>query len=81
MPTIIQTRGYRFFFYSNEGSPRERIHVHVRAAGSEAKIWLEPDVAVAESFSYNAKALREIVKIVSQRGSEIIEAWHDHFGN
>ncbi|WP_328588202.1 DUF4160 domain-containing protein [Ciceribacter selenitireducens] len=25
-----------FFFYSNEGDPREPIHVHVRRGGSEA---------------------------------------------
>jgi len=39
MPVIFQTRGYRFFFYSNEGSAREPPHVHVERDDREAKFW------------------------------------------
>lgn len=47
MPVVFRHRGYRFYFYSNEGSPREPLHVHVEKGESEAKIWIEPAVAVA----------------------------------
>lgn len=47
LPTIFRYDGFRFFFYSNEGNPREPMHVHVAKGGYEAKFWLEPDVAVA----------------------------------
>lgn len=40
MPVIFRYKGYRFFFYSNEGSPREPVHVHVRGSDGEAKFWL-----------------------------------------
>jgi len=36
MPAIFGYDGFRFFIYSNEGSPREPVHVHVRKAGAEA---------------------------------------------
>ena len=38
MPVVFRYKGFRFFFYSNEGIPREPVHVHVRAGGSEAKL-------------------------------------------
>lgn len=49
MPTIFVYVGFRFFFYSNEGQPREPAHVHVRKAGAEAKFWVRPKVEVAAS--------------------------------
>ena len=42
MPVVFRYKGFRFFFYANEGNPREPVHVHVRAGGSEVKLWLEP---------------------------------------
>ncbi len=50
MRVVFRYKGFRFFFYSNEGSPREPVHVHVRAASSEAKLWLEPEIRVATSY-------------------------------
>lgn len=28
MPVILRVTGYVFYFYSNEGDPREPVHVH-----------------------------------------------------
>ena len=49
MPSVLRTQGYRLFFYSNEGDPREPIHIHVMRAGAEAKIWLGPPVSLAST--------------------------------
>ena len=57
MPTVFRRGGDRFFFFSNEGDPREPPHVHVRRGGEEAKFWLAPEVAVAESFGFNVGEL------------------------
>jgi len=54
MPTIFRHGGYRFFFFSNEGDPREPPHVHVRRGEREAKFWVRPEVVVDESFGFNA---------------------------
>jgi len=36
MPVVFRDRGYIFFFYSNEGTQREPVHIHVEKDGSEA---------------------------------------------
>jgi hypothetical protein len=42
MPTLLREGPYRFFFYSDEGDPREPPHVHVAAGERLAKFWLDP---------------------------------------
>ena len=82
MPVVFRYKGFRFFFYSNEGRPREpvHVHVHVRTGSSEAKLWLEPEVRVAASYGFDAGTLRELVE-VAQANREMIErTWHDYFG-
>jgi hypothetical protein len=49
MPVVFRHEGLRYFFFSNEGVPREPRHVHVRGGGREAKIWLEPEIFIQES--------------------------------
>ena len=44
MPVVFRCKGFRFFFCSNEGNPREPVRVHVRTGSSEAKLWLDPHV-------------------------------------
>jgi len=29
MPLVFRWKGYRFHFFSNEGDPREPVHIHV----------------------------------------------------
>jgi hypothetical protein len=65
MPTVFFERGYRFFFYSNEGSPREPVHIHVEKDDSEAKFWLRPEVHLAYNDGYTARILRELAGIVA----------------
>ncbi len=47
----------RYFFFSNEGLPRERSHIHVKGGGKDAKIWLEPEIAIADSYGFNSAEL------------------------
>jgi hypothetical protein len=79
MPTVFFDHGFRFFFYSNEGSPREPIHIHVEKDGNEAKIWLRPDVAVAYNDRYSARTLRELLGIVLKNRVRIERAWSEFF--
>ena len=39
MPEVFWFGSYKFFFYSNEGDPRERVHIHVREGRNVAKFW------------------------------------------
>ena len=81
MPIVFREGGLRYFFYSNEGLPRERRHVHVKGAGTDAKIWLEPEIVIADSYGFNSAELTRILRIVSERQNLILRAWNDHFGN
>ena len=37
MPVVFRYKGYRFFFFSNEGDPLEPMHIHVRRGEATAK--------------------------------------------
>ena len=80
MPTVFYECGYRFFFYSNEGLPREPIHIHVEKDNAEAKFWLNPVVQVAYNDGYNARTLRELAGIVETNKDRIERAWNEFFG-
>ena len=80
MPTVFRIDGYRFFFYSNEGHPREPVHIHVIKDGAEAKFWVEPSVRLERSSGFDARTLRKLSAMVDTHATEIKEAWHDHFG-
>jgi hypothetical protein len=80
VPVVFQKGGLRYFFFSNEGSPREPPHVHVKGGGSDAKIWLQPEVSIAESYGFSSRQLARILAIVSTNKELILEAWNEHFG-
>lgn len=79
MPLIFRWNGYRFHFFSNEGDPREPVHVHVERGDADAKFWLFPTVEVAYNHGFNARTLRELERIVEARRDNILEAWNEHF--
>ena len=80
MPTVLRTNGFRFFFYSNEGDPREPLHIHVERGGMQAKFWVGLDVQVAHNDGFNAKILREAAGLVEANRRRIEEAWNEFFG-
>ena len=80
MPVVFRYKGYRFFFYSNEGEPREPLHIHVRRGNSVAKFWREPLPEVAESYGMAAHELRELLAAAVDRTDEIKRYWDEHFG-
>ncbi len=82
MPTILLVRGWRVFFYSNEGT--EPPHVHARKGGTECKMWIQADIfAVEEAWShgFSPRLRREIRRILFDHFDLIVEEWNRHFGN
>ena len=79
MPEVFRERGFRFFFYSNEGSPREPVHIHVEKDNQEAKFWLSPIVRVAYNDGYDARTLRELQRLIEANKNRIVRAWNEYF--
>lgn len=76
-PTVLRVKGYRFYFFSREEA---RPHVHAQHATGEAKIWLEPRIELAQSYSLSAKHTDTIVSLVEEHRDAIRTAWEAHFG-
>jgi hypothetical protein len=80
MPVVFRYRGFKFFFYSNEGTPLEPAHIHVERDDMEAKSWLFPAVRVAYNDGYHPRTLRELSEVVEANKNRIVRAWNGHFG-
>ena len=81
MPTVLLVRGWRVFFYSDEG--REPIHVHAKKGDAECKLWLKPelfDLEEAWSYGLSPRLRREIRKIVFDHYDVIVEEWNRRMG-
>ncbi len=80
MPVVFRSDGIRFFFFSNEGNPRELVHVHAQRGASLAKLWLRPEVTLAANHGFSAGELRLILAEVNAHVDEIERVWHEYFG-
>ena len=79
MPVVFRYKGFRFFFFSNEGSPREPLHIHVRRGEAVAKFCLEPVPIVAESYAISSSELNELLKVAMENKQRIRRFWDEHF--
>ena len=79
MPVVLRFQGFKFFFYSNEGNPLEPPHVHVRAAGKEAKFWLSPEVSLVRNDGFDARTIRVLLETTEKNRKLLEDAWYDYF--
>jgi hypothetical protein len=78
MPTILRIQGFRFFFFSAEGS--EPPHIHVEYGDSVAKYWLNP-VDLAMSAGFRNHELTKMRGLVIEHRILFLEKWHEYFGD
>ncbi|MBN2092173.1 DUF4160 domain-containing protein [candidate division KSB1 bacterium] len=79
MPVILRHKGYQFFFFSNEGNPLERVHIHVRKGDKTAKFWLYPIVSLAGAFGLKSNELAELEKFILLNRDFIERKWNEYF--
>ena len=72
VPTVLSIDGYRFFFFSNEGT--EPPHIHVERGDGYAKFWLEP-VELVDAVSLGTVELRRARLLVIQHRIDFREKW------
>jgi hypothetical protein len=78
MPTVLQTNGWRLYFYANEGS--EPMQVHADKAEMKCKFWLHADryeVELAWARNLGPPDLRQVHKLIYLNFEQIEAAWHD----
>jgi hypothetical protein len=46
-----------------------------------AKFWVQPEVALAESYGMNSAELCELLGVVAQNRELIERKWHEYFGS
>ncbi len=80
MPTILRNKGWRVFFYSNEGY--EPMHIHGIKGETEVKYWINQKsnmISYANSFNLTPSLKREFEEIILINLSLIISSWNSHF--
>ena len=77
MPTILLTKGYRFFFYINDHTPP---HIHIEKNRSTAKFFLK-NAELAKSKRFSAKDLSEIRNIIVENLELFKTKWDERFTN
>ena len=77
MPTIINVKGFRFFFYSNDHDP---LHIHIEKDSKTAKFSLAP-VELLKSKKFNASELK-VIRIIIEGNIELLkQKWNEYFNN
>jgi len=80
MPTVLVVKGWRLFFFSNEGN--EPIHIHAEKGDVECKFWLRSELYdIEEEFAFNLtpRLKREIRKIIFDHFDYLIDQWNSYF--
>jgi GrpB-like predicted nucleotidyltransferase (UPF0157 family) len=77
-PTVLRTRGYRFYFFSKE---ENQPHVHVATHGNEAKFWLSPRVTLATNQGLRRNELSVARRLIEGHLDEILAKWEEHLSS
>ena len=78
MPTVLRVGPYRLFFYA--GDREEPVHIHIQRDDNVAKFWLEP-IRLQSSGGFRRQELNEIQRIIAENKQQLVDSWHDYFGN
>lgn len=86
MPQIFKVGSYWVYFWSNENEPLEPVHVHIShgmPSAAATKIWI---TRAGKAYLCHNRSkvpehiLRNIMRVIEARSSEVIEKWERYFG-
>jgi hypothetical protein len=87
MPQVFKIGSYWVYFWSNENDPLEPVHVHIALGAPTAnatKVWITKAgkcYLANNKSNIDPRTLRNMMKIIEARSSEIIEKWTEYFGS
>lgn len=82
---LLDYLGYAIYFWINEGTPLEPVHVHVakgKPAQNATKIWMTREGIRMEHNNSNIppKDLKALLDFIGENQSTIIRVWLNRFG-
>lgn len=77
MPNVLTQQGFKFYFYSDEGS--EPAHVHIKKGEGRGKWWLEPNLEEEYSYGFTLKERKQIKRLITQHHAYLKEQWYEYF--
>ena len=77
MPTVLFIKGFRFFFYSNEGF--EQQHIHVEKGDAVAKFCLE-DIELEYNYGFKPGDLKILFELIEGNQDYFKQKWNEYFG-
>ncbi len=80
MPTILLMKGWRLYFFADEGN--EPVHVHAEKGDMECKFWIkaeEFEIELAYEYGLTPSERKEIRKIIFAHFDFIVEEWARFF--
>ena len=86
MPQLLRIGPYTIYFWSNEGTPLEPIHVHIargHATSTATKLWITSTGKVIlcnNNSKIPENILRKLIRMVEANSEDIIAEWLDRFG-
>lgn len=86
MPQVFKIGSYWVYFWSNEGEPREPIHVHISQGSPQAnatKVWITKAgkcLLANNNSDIPNVALRNIMRIIEARSTEVVNKWYSFYG-
>lgn len=86
MPKVFKFGAYSIYFWVNEGKPLEPIHLHVSEGNpvpNATKIWITSDgrcLICNNNSKIPRSALNGIIREIEHRIDEVIQLWHETFG-
>jgi hypothetical protein len=74
VPTILFIRGYRFYFFAEEGN--EPPHVHIEKGAGSIKVWLD-DTSIMKSENLKPPEIRAALQLTRKYRSLLLNSWHE----
>jgi hypothetical protein len=78
MPKVLIYKDIWIFIIYPTDMYENRKHIHVGKKDTRelCKIWLEPEVEIAENGELNNKQINEIIEIVVKYKTQLIDQWN-----
>ena len=85
MPQIFKAYGYECFFWPNESTPLEPVHIHFAKVphSNATKYWLKSDGSFELAYDSGEISKNDMKKLLNAAQAHIdtvAEKWVEHFG-